>query len=122
MATNWSPIDSARVSASASTRAKAPDSCGWATDEPVELGSFLIAASAAASMAAGSAPAACSRAPTVLSGTSSIACSRWLGSAWGLPLVRALRSAAETASRLLVVSFAVSTVFPSREPNRLPTG
>ena len=79
MATYESPSCSARVSASASTRAKPPDSCGWATDEPLADGSLLIAPCAAASTTAGSAPTAVISGATVLPGTSSSACSRWDG-------------------------------------------
>ena len=74
-------------------------------------GSLAIAPCAAASTTAGSAPAAAIRGAAVLPGTINSACSRWDGSAYGLPSVRALRNAAETASRLLVVSLLVSICF-----------
>ena len=108
VATYASPICSARFSASASTRANEPDSCGWLTEDPLAAGSLAIAPWAAASTTVGSAPTACSSGATVLPGTISKACSRCEGSALGLPAVRALRRAAETASRLLVVSLLVS--------------
>ena len=108
MATYASPICSARFSASASTRANEPESAGWLTEVPEAVGSLAIAPCAAASTTAGSAPTACSNGATVLPGTINIACSRCDGSALGLPLVKALRTAAETASRLLVVSLFVS--------------
>ena len=113
VATYASPICSARFSASASTRANEPDRAGWLTEEPVAAGSLAIAPCAAASTTAGSAPTACSSGATVLPGTISSACSRCDGSAFGLPAVSALRSAAETASRLLVVSLLVSMRGPS---------
>ena len=49
----------------------------------------------------------------MLSGTMSRPWSRWAGSALGLPLVRACRTAEVTASRLLVVSFSVFKVLSS---------
>ena len=81
---------------------------GWVTDDPWAEGSFVIAPRAAASTTLGSAPTAASSGATGLSGTSSRACSRCTGSALGLPLVSAVRIAADTASRLRVVSFSVS--------------
>jgi hypothetical protein len=56
----------------------------------------------------GSAPVVASRGPTVLLGIISSASSRCTGSAVGLPWVRAERSDAVTASRLIAVSFVVS--------------
>ncbi len=108
MATNASPSCWARVSASASTRARPPEIPGWLTEEPWAEGSLVMAPRAAASTTAGSAPAAVSSGATGFSGTSSSACSRCTGSALGLPLVRAVRIAADTASRLRVVNFSVS--------------
>jgi hypothetical protein len=108
VATYASPICSARFSASASTRASEPDTAGWLTDDPLAVGSLAIAPRAAASTTLGSAPTAWISGATVLPGTISSACSKWAGSAFGLPAVSALRSAAETASRLLVVSLLVS--------------
>jgi len=108
VATNWSPNCSARVSASARTRAIPPDIDGWLTEDPWADGSLVIAPRAAASTTCGSTPIEDSSGPTVLSGTISRACSRCTGSAYGLPLVSAVRSAAETASRDLAVSLAVS--------------
>src|SRR5207342_2495955 len=108
VATYASPSCSARTSASASTRAKDPDKLGWLTDEPFAEGSLEMAPCAAAATTVGSAPAADSNGATVLPGVCSSAWSRWDGSAYGLPSVRAVRKAAETASRLLVVSLLVS--------------
>ena len=115
VATNWSPSCSAKVSAVASTRAKAPEIVGWVTELPVLDGCLEMASTAWASTAAGSAPTAVSRCPTVLSGVSRSPCSRCTGSADGLPAVRACRTAAVTASRLLVVSFSVFTSPPESE-------
>ena len=120
--TNWSPSLSARVSASASTLASAPDSCGCATEEPELLGSLSMAAEAAPSTRAASAPTAFSSGATELSGTMSIACSRCTGSAVGLPLVRASLTAAVTASRLIVVSFSVSISPSSQFPGSAAPG
>ena len=58
VATNASPSESARFSASASTRANAPESAGWLTDEPLADGSLAIAPCAAASTTVGSPPTA----------------------------------------------------------------
>ena len=115
VATNWSPSCSAKVSAVASTRAKAPEIVGWVTELPVLDGCLEMSSVARASTAAGSAPTAVSRCPTVLSGVSRRPCSRCTGSADGLPAVRACRTAAVTASRLLVVSFSVFTSPPESE-------
>src|SRR4029453_12065275 len=90
------------------TRAKDPERLGWLTDDPFADGSLAIAPFAAAATTAGSAPTAASNGATVLPGTSNSAWSRCDGSAYGLPCVRAVRNAAETASRLLVVSLLVS--------------
>ncbi len=107
VATKLSPSASARVSACARTRASGPLIPGWLTELPLVAGSFLMAATAAASTAAGSEPTASSSAPTVLSGVSRSPWSRCTGSALGFPLVRAWRTAAVTASRDLVVSLSV---------------
>ena len=108
VATKESPNPSARVSASASTRASAPDMPGWLTEEPWALGSCVMAPCAAACTTAGSTPAPASSGATVLSGERKRACSRCTGSVEGLPAVSAVRIAAETASRDLAVSLAVS--------------
>ena len=89
-------------------RASDPESVGWLTEEPFAEGSLAIAPCAAAATTAGSAPAAAIKGAAVLPGTCNSACSRCDGSAYGLPSVRAVRNAAETASRLLVVSLLVS--------------
>src|SRR5215218_467249 len=108
VATYASPSCSALPSASANTRAKDPERFGWLTEVPFAEGSLAIAPCAAAATTVGSAPAAAIKGATVLPGSCNSACSRCDGSAYGLPSVRAVRNAAETASRLLVVSLLVS--------------
>ena len=94
---------SARFCASAITRARAPESCGWATDAPELDGRARMAVVATASTRCGSMPRPATRGPTVLSGMVRRAWRRCEGSTDGFPWANACRVAAVTASRLIVV-------------------